>query len=164
MKLLTTIDDEVFTLLLDDYIPVRPVNRVAIKILEDYMIQFKYVIKMDICEDRLYSQGVDLNYGHAAYIDLIKSMPGSPYHMSLWPGIWNRENLLKVLIGGETAQDLEIQGTTRLSHLQDLIVLGTRQSPLRIANVVRSDPNNVDLSKVERADLEDMLQQGLIHE
>ena len=161
--LLNAIDDEVFVLMLDDYLLTRPVNREAIRILYDYMIQFGYVVKIDLCEDRLYAFGADINYGHVSYIDLVKSMPGSPYHMSLWPGMWNRLNLLKVIRPNESAQDMEIAGSTRLSHLQDLLVLGTRQSPLRITNAVRSNSNgSIDLSGLNQADIIDLKENKVI--
>lgn len=163
-RTLSIMDDEVFTLLLDDYILTRPVNISAIRILYDYMVQFKDVVKIDLCEDRLYAQGVDLDYDHAGYIDLIKSMPGSPYHMSLWPGMWNRTHLISILKPGESAQDLEVHGTTRLSHMQDLRVLGTRQAPLRIANVVRSNPQDVNLNRLSEADRYELRTQGVMGE
>ena len=57
-KALSSVQDEVFVLMLDDYILTRPVNRAAILILYDYMMQFRDVIKIDLGEDRLYAQGV----------------------------------------------------------------------------------------------------------
>lgn len=161
--LLNAIDDEVFVLMLDDYLLTRPVNHGAVRILYDYMRQFGYVVKIDLCEDRLYAYGADLTYSHVSYIDLVKSMPGSPYHMSLWPGMWNRQNLLRVIRPNESAQDMEIAGSTRLSHLQDLLVLGTRQSPLRITNAVRNNAGGgIDLSGLSQADIDDLKEKGII--
>lgn len=160
--LLNIIEDEVFVLMLEDYILSRPVNRTAIHIMYDYMMQFRYVLKFDLCEDRLYAQGADTSYGHASYIDLVKSMPGSPYHMSLWPGMWNKQNMLKVTVPNETAQEMEIAGTFRLSHMQDLLVLGTRQSPVRITNAVRSNPSDINLSGLDQSDIDDLRAKGVI--
>ncbi len=161
-KALSSVQDEVFVLMLDDYILTRPVNRAAILILYDYMMQFRDVIKIDLGEDRLYAQGADLIYNHVGYIDLIKSMPGSPYHMSLWPGMWNRMNMMTILEPGESAQDLEMRGTTRLSHMQELRVLGTRQAPVRIANVVRSNPQDINLNSLSETDQYDLRAKGVV--
>ena len=162
IKALSQVEDEVFVLMLEDYILTRPVNLAALLILHDYMMQFKDVIKIDLGEDRLYAGGSDLTYNNVGFIDLIKSMPGSPYHMSLWPGMWNRMNMMMILEPGESAQDLEIRGTTRLSHMQELRVLGTRQAPVRIANVVRSNPQDINLNSLSETDQYDLRAKGVV--
>ena len=127
IKLLREIPDKVFMFLLEDMWPVRQVNVEGVNILYRYMLQFENVIKMDLCADRLYAWGVDLDYGHVAWIDLIKSHPDSPYHMSCMPGLWRREHLLRVLVPSESPWQIETAGTARLSKMADLDVLGTRQ-------------------------------------
>jgi hypothetical protein len=157
IKLLEEIQDETFVLMLEDYWITRPVGSDTIQILNDYAVQFGYVLKIDICTDRLYAYGADLNYGNVSYIDLVKSMPGSPYHMSLYPGIWRRDNLLKVLVPGESPHDLEIVGSTRVSHMQDLLVLGTRQNPLKITLGLRGgNHNQVNYGDIPKGDFDDM--------
>jgi hypothetical protein len=161
-KYLGSINDEVFCLMLEDYILSRPVNTNAVRILFDYMVQFKYVIKVDLCEDRLYAYGADLAYSWVDYIDLIKSMPGSPYHMSLWPGLWNRKHFLDIIEPGWSPHDVELQGTPKLSHRSDLLVLGTRQSPVRITNLVRANPGQLDLSGLSSVDVQAMKEKGIL--
>jgi len=161
IKLLGSMIDEAFVLMLEDYWITRPVNRDAVQILFDYAVQFGYVLKIDICADRLYAFGTDLDYSHVAYLDLIKSMPGSPYHMSLYPGIWRRDNLLRCLVPGESPHELELVGTTRVSHLQDMIVLGTRQWPLKITLGLRGqDPNHINLEELSPEDVKAMQDLG----
>lgn len=161
IKLLNIIEDEVIILMLEDYWITRPVNTPAIRILGDYARQFGYVLKIDICGDRLYAHGADLNYGTVAYIDLVKSMPGSPYHMSLMPGIWRVDNLKKCLIPGESPHDIEIAGSTRVSRLQDIIHLGTRQWPLRITLGLRGgDHSKINLQELKPEDVEEMSKLG----
>lgn len=156
-KFLNQIDDEVFVLMLEDYFITRPVDTRAIKILYDYMLQFRYVIKIDLCIDRLYASGVDLNYGSVAYIDLIKSMPESPYHMSLMTGMWRKEHLLRTMQPNESPHDLEILGTTRLSRDQDVIVLGTRQSPVKHTLGLRSqNPDALNLEHLNENDIKEL--------
>lgn len=156
--------DEVFMLMLEDYWLTREVNTRAVKILHDYMKQFQYVIKMDLFTDRLYSQSVDLNYGVVSFIDLIKSMPGSPYHMSLMCGLWNRDLMRKIIIPNETPWDIEINGTHRLSlDFSDLVVLGTRQAPLRHTLAFRGgDSSRLLLDEVQKHDITEMRELGLL--
>lgn len=160
-EFLQSVDDEAFILMLEDYWITRAVDTRSIKILYDYMLQFRYVIKMDLCGDRLYAHGADLGYGTVAHLDLIKSMPGSPYHMSLMAGIWSREHMLRVLVANESPWDLEIVGTDRLSHIQDVIVLGTRQWPLRMTLGLRGgDHSKINLDELSQQDVHDLTKMG----
>jgi hypothetical protein len=153
IKLLRSIDDEVVLLMLEDMWPIRKVDTEALDILYRYMLQFQYVAKMDLCGDRLYAMGMQA-YGYVSRLDLIKSMPGSPYHLSLMPGFWRREHLLSVLIPNESPHQVETQGTTRLSHKQDVIVLGTRQWPLRVCLALRGgDSGRLLTDEIEADDL-----------
>jgi hypothetical protein len=162
IKLLHEIDDEVVVILLEDYFILRPVDTRNVRILYGYAMQFGYVLKIDLCVDRLYAGGTEMLYGVVEHIDLIKSMPGSPYHMSLWPGLWRKDNLLKVLVPDESPHDIELTGTTRLSHMgNDLLVLGTRQFPLRMYSALRgADPGRVDLSELNTNDIREMMALG----
>jgi len=156
-------EDEVFCLMLEDYILTRPVNTEAIRMLYDYMIQFQGVIKMDICEDRLYAHGADLNYDNVGYLDLVRSMPGSQYHMSLWPGLWRRKHMLDILKYDWSPHEVETSGTPILAHRTDLYVLGTRQSPVRITNVVRgADVGSLDLGGLKQVDRDELKESGCI--
>lgn len=138
-RILDEVADEQFILMLEDYWLVRQVDICAVKMLFDYAAQFRNVLKIDLATDRLYiNGGANFLYGrdtydNVGYLDLIKSPPGTPYQMSLWGGIWNRDQLRKVLIPGETPQDIEISGTNRVTDGQ--LVLGTRQAPLLHGNI-----------------------------
>lgn len=161
IKFLDVFDDEAFVLMLEDYWITRPVDTIAVKILYDYILQFKYVVKIDLCADRLYAHGADLDYGTVAYLDLVKSMPGSPYHLSLMAGIWRREHFLKHLIPNESPHDVELIGTTRLSHDQNVIVLGTRQWPVKhILGLRGGDHNTINLKGLKDVDIEEMKNRG----
>ena len=162
-KFLNEIEDEAFVLMLEDYFITRPVNTPAVRILYDYMLQFEYVIKIDLCADRLYAHGADLNYGNVAYIDLIKSMPGSPYHMSLMTGLWRRKHLLRHLIPDESPHDVELIGTTRLSHDQDVIVLGTRLWPIKHTLGLRAgNAYELNLSELSANDVIELRELGYL--
>lgn len=163
IKLLNQIDDSHLILMLEDYLITRHVDTDAIRILYDYARQFTYTVRVDLTGDRLYAHGADLNYGAVNRLDLIKSMPGSPYHLSMMTAIWNRELLLKVLVPNETPWDLEIRGTTRLSHEQDMLVIGTRQWPVRHTLAFRGgDVGKLLLDEVNPADVEALRGLGYI--
>ena len=140
----------------------------AINIIADYMHQFQNVIRFDLTTDRLYSsfgsfspevqaiiaQGHIIanqfyfgynTYNTASYLDLIKSDSRSSYHLSLWGAMWRRDLLKRFIISGETAQQIELSGTNRLAQVGDeVLVLGTRQSPLNHANVIQGGVWNQD--------------------
>ena len=88
-------------------------------------------------------------------------MPGSPYHMSLMTGVWRKDNMRKVLINNESPHDIELAGTTRASHEQDLVVLGTRQWPVRHTLGLRGgDHSSLNLSELKPKDVDEMRKLG----
>jgi hypothetical protein len=162
MDFLLDVDDDVFLLMLEDMWPIRKVDTEALDILYHYMQQFQYVAKMDVCGDRLYAMGA-VPYGYVSRIDLMKSMPGSPYHMSLMPGFWRKKHMLNALVRGESPHQVELVGTTRLSHMQDVIVLGTRQWPLRVCLALRGgDAGRLLTDEIDATDLAEMRQLGFL--
>lgn len=132
-----------FWLMLDDYWIVRHVDTLGIHHLYRYMRRSDDIIKIDLCSDRLYAYSGEPylynrnNYDHCHHMDLIQSITGSPYHLSFWGGIWNRELLRRFIIPGERAQEIEIAGSTRLSQHAQIKVLGTRQIPLLHTNILQ---------------------------
>ena len=171
IRILDEIAEEQFVLMLEDYWLVRDVDMRAVKMLFDYAAQFQNVLKIDLTYDRLYiNGGSNFLFGanthdNCGYLDLIKSPPGTPYQMSLWAGIWNREQLKRVLVPGETAQDIEINGTRRVTD--DQLVLGTRQAPLLHGNIHQSRNNGTPVYKddhwaIKPDDLEFMRKEGWI--
>ena len=152
-----------FALLLDDYWPTRPVNLSAVRMLYDYALQFRNVLKIDLCGDRLYAAGMK-DYGHCGYLDLVKSDYNSPYHMSLMAGIWSRELMLRFLIHNESPWDVEIAGTHRVAAARDeVLVLGTRQWPLRHALAHRGgDIGQTNLHELSNVDIHALTDLGFI--
>lgn len=164
IEVLDNITDEIFILMFDDFWPVRQVDTNAIEMIYGYMQQFQNVIKFDLAYDRLGAFGADINYNTLGYLDLVKSNHQSQYHMSLWGGMWRRDLLKKIIIPGETAQQVELNGTSRLAQYgDDMLVLGTRQSPLKHANVIQGGKWNKDkdvgllaLSEADRKELREL--------
>lgn len=170
-RVLDEVAQDQFILMLEDYWLTRPVDVRAIKMLFDYAAQFQNVLKIDLTHDRLYINGGSNflfganTYDNCGYLDLIKSPPGTPYQMSLWAGIWNREQMKRVLVADETAQDIEINGTSRVTD--DQLVLGTRQAPMLHGNIYQSRNNGTpvytdDYWTIKPDDLKFMRAEGWI--
>lgn len=156
IKFLNEVEDEVFVLLLEDMWPLRAIDGRAIDMLAAYMHQFQYVARIDLTTDRLYAHGMR-EYNCLEWLDLIISMPGSPYHCSLMGGMWNRGHMLNLLKPGWSPHDVELTGTTDLSHNRDVIVLGTRQWPLRHTLALRAlDVDKLLLDDMNPTDIEDL--------
>lgn len=152
-----------FVLLLEDYWPIRPVNLSAIRMLYDYALQFRNVLKIDLAADRLYAMGMK-DYNNCGYLDLVVSDYNSPYHMSLMPGIWNRELMLRFLVRNESPHDIEIYGTSRVAAARDeVLVLGTRQWPFRNTLAHRNgDATKLNVSELSKSDLLALTELGYI--
>lgn len=148
LVVLEKVAEEVFLLLLDDFWLVRQTDTAALKMMRDYLLQFHNVVRFDVTTDRLFAGGGtqyiwnERTYNTLGYLDLIKSDPASEYHLSLWGALWRRDLLKEFIIPGEEAQEIEMQGTPRLRAREDLLVLGTRQGPLKHTNVFQANSWN----------------------
>lgn len=151
-----------FILLLEDYFLVRQVNVPLVEMLYAYMGEHRNVLKMDLCAERLYSGGMR-DYAYHGPIDLVKSDYTSQYHFSWWPGIWNRDPLLRVMIPDESPHDMELIGTSRLAAYKDeILVLGTRQYPLRNNTVFKYGKTGYNLYDMTDTDIDELKRKGLV--
>lgn len=134
IRFLQDYPDDVFVLMLEDYLLQRTVDHNGIGTLTQYMMldRNKDVVRLDLTADRLYGKGTrDVDaWGH---YDIIACDKDAMYEMSLQTAIWNRRNLLKLLRIGMTPWEVEIQ--TDMTQ-QPYRVLGTRQYPIRYANLM----------------------------
>lgn len=173
IRVLDEVAEDVFMLMLGDYWLVRPTDTFAVRMMYDYMGQFNYVLKFDLTTERLFADGGGKylfgynTYDTLGYLDLIKSSFGSPYHLSLWGGLWRRDLLREFIIPDETAQQIELNGTHRLAQRGDeVLVLGTRQAPMKHANVIQGGRLNMDamvgLPALTEADREGLKQLGYL--
>ena len=148
-----------FILMLEDYWLCQPVRVDVVKILHDYMVQFDYVVKMDLCGDRRFAGGVE-DYGTVGDIPLVKSDYTSAYHMSLMVGIWNAANMRSVIIPGESPWDVEIRGTPRLADQMDkMLVLGTKTDPWPVRHVLvyrGGDPSKLIWDGLSDEDIDEL--------
>lgn len=144
LQVLDNVAERTFIFMLEDYILIRAVDDLGVRHLYDYVSDRDYVLKADLTHDRLYSGGGSRylwgfnTYAHCGHLDLVRSFVGTDYQMSLWGGIFNRDTLRQFVVPGETAQQLELNGTHRVNSMGDnVLVVGTRQSPFKHANVVQ---------------------------
>lgn len=132
IRFLEDFHDDVFVLLLEDYLLYRTVDHNGVNTLADYMRINKDVVRFDLTSDRLYGKGMrDIeSWGH---YDIIACDKDAMYEMSLQAAIWNRRNLLTLLRPSMNPWEVETQ--TDMTK-QPYRVLGSRQYPVRYANLM----------------------------
>lgn len=169
MKVLNNVAEKTFIFMLEDYLLVRNVDNVGVRHLYDYVADREYILKADLTNDRMWTGGGTRylygynTYGHCGHLDLIRSAVGSDYQMSLWGGIFNRDSIKRFMEPGETAQQVELNGTYRVNQVGDsVLVLGTRQSPFKHTNIIQGGGLNhhetVGLPALEEDDREYVMQ------
>jgi hypothetical protein len=132
--MLQKIPDDVFVLLLEDYWLIRKVDNVGVDTLADYMRAHKEILRMDLTDDRQYN-GYMKDIGAWGHYDLVETPNESEYQMSLQAGIWSRDKLLSVIRPQLDPAQFELYLSPTLYERGDLRVLGTRQRPVRYANI-----------------------------
>ena len=168
IEFLRSVNDDHFVLLLEDYWLCRGVNHQAVCTLHDLCRMQREILRLDLTDDRQYNgEARDFDYmPYYGYNDIVWTPPKSPYQMSLQAAIWNRRLLLEVLHPRESAWQVEIAGTaTNVRKRDDVWVLGTRQRPVRYANVFRGgdpSPGSLNLTHLLPADIEELRQVGAI--
>lgn len=150
IQYLKRIEEKHVVILLDDYWLIRTVDVRGISTLCEYMQLHPQVLRMDLTADRLYAGGMqDFDmYGH---YDLVRA-PGSQYEMSLQAGIWDRELLLTVLQPDWNPWEVELLGTSVVNE-RNMIVLGTRQNPIRYTNAMKNGSTEINAHGIPREHL-----------
>ena len=168
IEFLEEVDDEHFILLLEDYWLCRGVNHQAIGTLHELCTLQPQILRMDLTDDRQYN-GEVLDFEHTPFYgcnDIVWTPPTSPYQMSLQAAIWNRKLMLEVLRRDESAWQVEIGGTAaNLRARGDMWVLGTRQRPVRYANMLGlgdARPESLRLMCLVREDVKELREIGAI--
>lgn len=158
------IKSDLFILMLEDYWITRRVNHEAISLAATYMERHQKIVKFDLAGDRLYATNADLNYDSFGFLDIVKSNPESPYHMSLMTGMWRKPLMLQVLRQDWSPWDVEIAGTRVLARIHNAAeVVGSRQWPIRHTLAFRSgDSSALKLEEIKREDVATMTRLGLL--
>lgn len=165
-QVLRRIDDSHLIILLEDYWLCRGVNHQAVNTLYELCQLHPQILRMDLTDDRQYNgHAQDFEYvSYYGYNDIVWTPPDSPYQSSLQAGIWNRRLLLEVLHEGESAWQFEIGKTgENIRNRSDLWVLGTRQRPVRYANVFKGgDVSKMNLEGLTKEDIQELKEIGAI--
>ena len=174
IRLLQIIPDDYPCIMFEDYWLLKPVKRDVVEVLYNFMTTTASVIKMDLCAERMYSAGVT-DYGEIVTgddgtgIEIVKSDPHSPYHMSLMTGIYNKWLLLGVIQPNWSPWDTELIGTSVLAAHEDrILVLGTKQYPVHQKLIHRGGGYKSflvdELSSMDNAGLKEMRELGFIQD
>lgn len=163
---LNSIDDSHFTLLLEDYWLCRGVNHQAVNSLHDLARMYPQILRIDLTSDRQFNgKAIAFNYlPYWGYLDLVWTPPDSEYQMSLQAGIWNRKHFLSFLEPGRSIWDIEIGGISNKVHERDdLWVLGTKQCPIKYANVFNNgNPGKMFLDELTPEDRKELEERGYV--
>lgn len=149
IEFLGAFHDDIFVLMLEDYLLNRTVDHNGVATLSQYM-RLDYnqdVVRLDLTMDRIseFAKGLHDVEGYGHY-DIIACDKDAMYEMSLQAAIWNRRNLLSILHPGMNPWEVEMQ--TDMTA-QPYRVLGTRQNPVRYANLMlKGAPVTYELDKV----------------
>lgn len=136
IEALRHIQGQHFVLMLEDYWLVRTVDDRAIPTLAEYCRTHPDILRCDLTDDRQYN-GAAYSIGSYGHYDLVETPPDSPYQMSLQAAIWNKDLLLSLLRPELTPWQVELYLSPELHSRPDLRVIGTRQCPVRYANVTK---------------------------
>jgi hypothetical protein len=163
LVVLNHIDDEHIIIMLEDYWIVRPVDDYAVRVLYRYAQNSPDVIKVDLAADRLFAGGVKRHQLHIGYIEILESDRSSAYHMSLMTGLWNVNLMKSVLEPGWTPWDVEMSGTTKLSAISNLRVVGTGQWPILHTLAFRNNaPGKLLLNEIKPRDIVELRNLGML--
>lgn len=134
IKYLSSINDELVAIFLEDYWLIRPVNFRALKVAEFFTESTPDAGRFCLTADRMYTRGVR-DVAYANEIDIILAEKNAEYNLSLQASIWRRSALLELLVPDETPWEFELYGTERL-NISSWRVYGTRQWPVKYSIVV----------------------------
>lgn len=141
--MLENIQDQHFVLMLEDYWLVRGVDHQAVGSLADYASIHGDILRVDLTDDRQYA-GDMYDIGYWGRLDLVATPPDSPYQVSLQAAIWNRDLLVSLVRPDLSPWEFELYLSPALHGRDDIKVIGTRQRPVRYANVFKGgDPGKV---------------------
>jgi len=131
IKFLSRWNQDIFVFMLEDYWISRGVNHQAINSLADYMQMHPDVLRIDLTADRLHS-GAAVDVDTWGYLDIIETLPGTPYQMSTQACLVNRKLFLQCLEPGTAPWEFEMH-----TQIPDgMRILGTRNYPVRYVNAI----------------------------
>jgi len=164
MNYLSVCHEELIVLMLEDYWLFRPVNIRLVNSLYDRfsgIANGKKVLRIDLTNDRAVRKQKRPYINQYGY-DLIYTPPHTPYQMSYQAAIWDVATLFDCLKVNENPWQSEVNGTERLKHKSDIMVLGTENRPLVYKPVYRSKQNAMKLDKIPQDIISELEERGCL--
>jgi hypothetical protein len=126
IRFLTQINDDVFVTFLEDFWLNRLVDRQAVQFMFDWMKENSDgILRLELWRS-VRSKRQARVWGQIRGIPIMQSVQGTKYRMNLQCNIWNRHQLMRVLMPGENPWQVEIRGTERVDQLGQT-VLGVKE-------------------------------------
>lgn len=147
MTFLSEMKDDYSVIMLEDYWISRPVDIGFMETAYSYIQSNPNVLRIDLTGDVMHCKGDcrdAYSFGFINHYDIVEKPPGLSYRMSFQAGLWNNKLLLSLLNKNKTPWQVEIQ-TQVPEHL---LVLGTKQWPLRYANAIYK--GELDLDEIKK--------------
>lgn len=135
--------DEFSVIMLEDYWISRPVDIDFVRIAHQYMQTNGNILRFDLTGDVAHCNGDPRDadsFGFINHYDIVEKPPDKSYRMSFQAGIWNNKLLLSLLQKNKTPWEVEIQ----TSVPEHILILGTKQWPLRYVNAVYKGELDMD--------------------
>lgn len=126
IKYLNSIDDEMFLFMLEDYWLIRPINREALMLAYEFMVDRPDVARFDVAADRMFNRGAQY-VGSFKTLDICQAK--GDYSLSFQASIYRRDALLAALRPNETPWQSELKGSYRLNSMAYKVV-GSYQWPI----------------------------------
>ncbi len=156
-KFLEAMPDEYFVWMYEDLVLNRYADLEAINSLVEYAMCRPNILRIDLGTDRLYTHDPRYTPDYDTYgrLNIIRSFPDWPYHMSTQPAIWNKRLLLQVIQPDWTPWQAELEGG---KYIRDnWLVLATRQIPLQYSHlIISSNPGVVNVEGIPSHLVEEM--------
>lgn len=153
------VSDEYIIHAQSDYWLYRQVNVDAIERLYKYIQTNPNILRIDLTWNRMKCETAT-DCGVLDYIDLVSTPAGSPYQMSNQWAIWNVQ-LWKEFLRPNEFHEMELWGSYRLAERPDVLVLGTKQVPIRhVPAIDRGD--SVNLRHIQQQDETELQRLGLL--
>ena len=159
---LKSVGEGLVTILFEDYYLIAPVNEEVIKQgLELFQEYPDHLLRFDLTTDRMYN-GHAKDLGRYGIVDLVETPFDSEYQMSFQAGIWNKNLLLSLVSGGLSPWQTEMY----IQPPQEMRVFGTKNEPVRYANIVRSGgyKHSINYDEIPDDHMQVMRERGWLHE
>ena len=149
-----TVDDLVI-IFLEDYWLCKPVDIAAVRSMYEYAASEPDLLRIDLTNDRSQHKGAFKYHEYNGY-DIIRTLQPIKYQMSYQVGVWNRNNLLKLLVPNETAWQSEIEGSKRVPN--DMLALGLKEPVVSYIPVLRKNKQGLQgFKKFDKIDQDELL-------